>query len=258
MFSKSLKKKQKLDLLLSQIGETRGRDCLLVTNGDNNGALNYHLRVHGGRWTWVENETEHIEEMEQLLGDPVLAGDPARIPAADSSFDVAISIDVHEHVVDCRVFNRELRRVTRPGGMVVVTTPNGDAWKPVTVLKNLIGMKKEKYGHKVIGYNLAQHRAMLTEAGLVPAESGSYSRFFTEMMELMINFGYVAVLARKSRARVDEGTIVPSSEEQLRSVEKQYRIYSFLYPVLHRVSRLDRLLSCFTGYAVSQVARRPE
>lgn len=72
MFSRSLKKQQKLALLREQIGEARDRKCLLVTHGDNNGALNHHLRAHGGRWTWVENESKQITEMEGLLGEPVL------------------------------------------------------------------------------------------------------------------------------------------------------------------------------------------
>jgi SAM-dependent methyltransferase len=257
MFSKTLKKQQKLRLLLRQLGPTAGRDCLLVTNGDNNGALNYHLRAHGGRWTWVENEPDHVAEMEELLGERVLRGSPERIPAADASFDVVVSVDVHEHLDDCAPFNAELRRVARPGATVVVTTPNGDAWRPVTVLKQLLGMTKETYGHKVIGYNAVQHREMLRQVGLEPVAAGSYSRFFTELLELGINFAYVKFLGRKDGARVQDGTIAPSSREQLRKVEREYRLYAATYPLLFAISRLDVLLFFFTGYAVSVVARRP-
>ena len=58
IFSKSLKKKQKLHLLLRQIGDGAGKKCFLVTHGDNNGALNYHFRANGGHWTWVEYKEE--------------------------------------------------------------------------------------------------------------------------------------------------------------------------------------------------------
>ncbi len=257
LFSKTLKKKQKLRLLLDQIGDVTGKRCLLVTNGDNNGALNHHFRAHGGDWTWVENEEEHIAEMTALLGERVFPGRASRIPVEDAGFDVVVTIDVHEHLDDCSAFNRELFRVTRPGGIAVVTTPSGDPWKPVTVLKNLVGMTKERYGHKVIGYNVRQHRAMLRQAQLEPVAAGSYSKFFTEMLELMINFAYVKVLSRKGQARVKAGTIAPSSGEQLRAVEKQYRAYALAYPLLWMVSKLDLLLFFFRGYAVSVVAVRP-
>lgn len=257
MFSKGIKKRQKLDLLLRQIGPTEGKRCLLVTNGDNNGALNVHFRSAGGRWTWVENEPDHIPEMEELLGEEVRRGSGARIPAEDASFDVVISIDVHEHLDDCAAFNRELYRVAKPGAAVVVTTPNGDPWKPVTVLKNLVGMTKEKYGHKVIGYNVRQHTEMLADAGLRVTSAASYSKFFSEMLELGINFAYVVVLSRKAKSGAREGTIAPTSRDQLKSVEKQLRLYSAVYPFFHFVSRLDLLLFFCTGYAISVVARRP-
>ena len=256
MFEKSLKKKQKLALLLRQVGDLSGKQCLLITNGDNNGALNWHCRQHGGSWVWVENESEHIDEMRGFLQEPVLKGQPDSIPVEDGSQDVVISIDVHEHLDDCEVFNRELARVTRPGGTVVVTTPNGDSWKPVTVLKHLLGMKKEQYGHKVVGFNRRQHEEMLGRVGLTTVSAGSYSRFFTELLELGINFAYVKVLSRKSREKVSAGTIAPSSGKQLNSVGKQFRLYAAIYPFLSTISKLDLLLTPLTGYAVSVVARK--
>jgi len=258
LFAKTLKKQQKLALLLRQLGPAEGQRCLLVTNGDNNGALNWHFREHGGDWSWVENEASHIAEMEQLLGQPVLHGSPERIPVEDAGFDVVISIDVHEHLENCRPFSRELQRVVRPGGRAIVTTPNGDLFKPVTALKRLIGMTKEKYGHFVYGYNVRQHETMLREAGMEPIASGSYSRFFTEMIELALNFGYVMLLSRKKKPDFEQGTIAPSSGQQLESVAKQLKIYSAIYPVLRTVSALDAIFFFFTGYAVSVVGRRPK
>lgn len=257
MFARSLKKRQKLHLLLEQIGNVVGKQCLLITNGDNNGALNYHFRSNGGEWTWVENEPEQIPEIETFLGDSVLAGDAASIPAADGSFDVVVSIDVHEHLDDCGPFNRELLRVTRPGGMIVVTTPNGGNWRPLTVVKNLVGMTPDKYGHKVVGYTVGQHQSMLREVGLQPTSSGSYSRFFTELIELTINFAYVMVLSKKSKKVRPEGRIAPGSSDELSSMSRQFKLYSRLFPILNAVSSLDRLLFFLTGYAVSVVARRP-
>jgi SAM-dependent methyltransferase len=257
MFAKSLKKRQKLDLLLEQIGEVGGKRCLLITNGDNNGALNHHFRSHGGSWIWVENEPDQIPEIESFLGEPVLAGQADTIPSADASFDVVVSIDVHEHLDDCEPFNRELLRVTRPGGMTVVTTPNGGNWRPLTVLKNLVGMTPEKYGHNVVGYTVRQHEFMLREVGLQPTSSGSYSRFFTELIELMINFAYVMVLSKKSKEARPEGRIAPGSSEELRSMGGQFKLYSRVFPILNAVTKLDRLLFFLSGYAVSVVARRP-
>ena len=46
------------------------------------------------------------------------------LPLDDASVDAAAAIEVIEHLENPRAFVRELVRVTRPGGWVVVTTPN--------------------------------------------------------------------------------------------------------------------------------------
>ncbi len=50
-----------------------------------------------------------------------------RIPADDASFDVAISSEVIEHVHDKDAMLKELRRLIKPGGYLLLTTPNYNA-----------------------------------------------------------------------------------------------------------------------------------
>ena|SRR6266545_4584706 len=50
--------------------------------------------------------------------------DTGRLPLADGSVDAAVAVEVIEHLENPRAFVRELTRVVRPGGWVVVTTPN--------------------------------------------------------------------------------------------------------------------------------------
>lgn len=45
------------------------------------------------------------------------------LPFADATFDLVTCLDVIEHTPDDRVTLAELRRVTRPGGLLVVTVP---------------------------------------------------------------------------------------------------------------------------------------
>jgi 2-polyprenyl-3-methyl-5-hydroxy-6-metoxy-1,4-benzoquinol methylase len=47
-----------------------------------------------------------------------------RIPLAENGADVVAAVETIEHVENPRALMRELTRVTRPGGWVVVTTPN--------------------------------------------------------------------------------------------------------------------------------------
>lgn len=257
VFQRSLKKRLKVDLLRHHLGDCSGQRCLLVTCGDNNGAINYRLKEAGGDWRWAELEPHHIQDMEAFLGEAVHHAEPGRLPFDADAFETVVSIDVHEHLVDPRPFCSELYRVVRPGGRVIVTVPNGDWWKPANLIKRLVGMTEEKYGHVRIGYNLRELQGLLGTVGFRPYATGSYSKFFTEMLELGINFGYVMVLSRRSPVTVEQGTIAPSSASQLGAVSGAYRLYTAVYPVLRLISRLDRVLPFATGYAVVVEARRP-
>jgi SAM-dependent methyltransferase len=61
-------------------------------------------------------------DVDELECAPI--GPDGRLPYADGSFDAVVSLEVVEHVEDQFAFLRELARVTRHGGRVVVTTPN--------------------------------------------------------------------------------------------------------------------------------------
>jgi SAM-dependent methyltransferase len=54
----------------------------------------------------------------------------AALPFAAASFDVLVSLQVVEHVWDCHQFLRECRRVLRPGGRLVLSTPNRLTFSP--------------------------------------------------------------------------------------------------------------------------------
>lgn len=255
MFRRSLKKQLKLEALLKEIGDTAGQRCLLVTCGDNNGALNWHFRHAGGTWTWGDLEARCLEEMGRFLGDPVDHLLPTSLPYPDDHFDCVVVIDVLEHLEQTANFLDELRRVLQPGGRAVVTVPNGDPRLLANRIKHLVGMTPGVYGHTRAGYTGAELTDAIAQTGLTPLSQSGYSRFFTEMMELAINFGYVFVLARKGR-RDAPGPIAPASSGELETHGLAYRLYSFMYPVMFSISRLDRLLTARTNNAVIVTAMK--
>ena len=260
MFRRTLKKQQKLRTLVELLGDLDGRACLLVTCGDNNGALNWHLREAGGNWSWVDAEPESVEEIRTLTGDPVSPLDKRDpiLPFPDGVFQVVVAIDVHEHLAEPAQLNRELSRVSGPGGQIIVTTPNGDGRKLAVRLKQALGMTPEVYGHRVIGYGVPELETQLQAVGLRPYASRSYSYFFTEVLELALNFVYVKVLSKGGRAGVRQGQVAPQNRDQLAAVGKGYRMYSLIYPILRSIAKLDFLDRSGVGYAVAVAARKGE
>lgn len=56
--------------------------------------------------------------------DRLFAADILSIPLVDNSFDVAVCSEVLEHVPLIRPAVKEMARVIKPGGILIVTTPN--------------------------------------------------------------------------------------------------------------------------------------
>jgi SAM-dependent methyltransferase len=54
----------------------------------------------------------------------LVRGDGARLPLDSASVDQVVSFETIEHVPDARAFVLELRRVLKPGGRLVLSTPN--------------------------------------------------------------------------------------------------------------------------------------
>jgi hypothetical protein len=114
-------------------------------------------------------------------------------------------------------------------------------------------MTKEIYGHVREGYNVDELEAMLYDAGTRPCASSEYSKFFTELLELMINFAYVKVLSTKGKERI---SISPTSKDNLKQVKKSFKLYSVFYPIFWLVSQMDILLPFEKGYAAVVEAKK--
>lgn len=231
------------------LGETKGKKCLLVTCGDNNGALNWYFREHGGEWTWVDVSGDNHDQISELLHEPVhrLKDDDFPMPA--EQFDCVVSIDVLEHLPQDQPFLNELKRVLKLGGKAVITVPNGDPRLLANKIKWRLGMTPDVYGHTRAGYTAEELSDAIRSSGLEPQESGGYSRFVTEMIELVINFGYVRVLTKR-RAGVPPGHIAPVSARELKRHGLAYKLYSLVFPVARGISWLDHFLPGRVNYAV--------
>lgn len=257
MFHRSIKKKQKMKALLELLGDTNGKKCLLITNGDNNGALNWYFREHGGQWTWADVSGENNDQIARLLNETVHAYSEDDFQSTDGQFDCVVSIDVLEHLRQDQPFLGELRRVLKPGGKAVVTVPNGDAKLLANRIKWKLGMTPDVYGHTRAGYTVAELSDAIRRSGLEPEASGGYSRFVTEMIELVINFGYVRVLSKK-RGGAQPGHIAPVSSGELKTHGVAYKVYSVLFPIAWGISKLDNLFPARTNNAVIVTAIKQE
>lgn len=57
-----------------------------------------------------------------------IVGDAASIPLSDGSIDVVVSFETIEHIPQYKKFLQELRRVMKPNGVLIVSTPNDEEY----------------------------------------------------------------------------------------------------------------------------------
>jgi SAM-dependent methyltransferase len=69
-----------------------------------------------------------------------VAGDACHLPLASNSFAVVISSECIEHTTDPRLALREIYRVTRPDGVIVVTVPN-QRWHFAVTIANTLNLR---------------------------------------------------------------------------------------------------------------------
>lgn len=96
--------------------------------------------------------------------------DAGRLPLPDEVADVVVAAETIEHVENPRAFMRELIRLARPGGAVVVTTPNQLSWlsKMTLLLKNeFSAFRAGSYPAHLTALLEVDLRRIATECGVV-------------------------------------------------------------------------------------------
>ena len=115
-------------LVREQIGDVSGLHVLEVACG--RGGFSSELARAGACVTGCDFSFVAVRVAEAKLGvnhrPPVkfIQGDAQNLPFANDSFDVVISCETIEHLPDASKALREMRRVSRPGGKLFLTTPN--------------------------------------------------------------------------------------------------------------------------------------
>jgi ubiquinone/menaquinone biosynthesis C-methylase UbiE len=102
----------------------KGKRVLEIGLGQ--GAESEQLSRRGARWTGLDLTSESVRRVQVRLAlrdlpyEGLLRGSATHIPAADSSFDVVFSHGVLHHVPDILAAQKEVNRILRPNGRLVV------------------------------------------------------------------------------------------------------------------------------------------
>lgn len=107
-----------------------GKDVLDVASGEGYGSAMLASRARSVRGVDISHDAvNHATERYAALDNlRYLQGSAAAIPLADDSVDVVVSFETIEHLLEQDEMMAEIRRVLRPDGILVMSSPNKEVY----------------------------------------------------------------------------------------------------------------------------------
>jgi SAM-dependent methyltransferase len=154
---------RRLDLIFEEVltGELAG--SALLDAGCGTGLFSARAAHRGANVTSLDVGPNLLAEVAKKCDSERVVGDVQALPFPDASFDVVVSTEVIEHTPEPARAIRELVRVAKPGGTVVITTPNR-TWLPAVQLSGGLGLRP--YHGRENWISFGQLAAALRDAGV--------------------------------------------------------------------------------------------
>ncbi len=153
------------------------------------------LQSSGAQLHGMDVSPESVEYVKKHITPNAKVGAVEDIPYPDNTFDKVLFCEVIEHVEDDAKVLREIRRVLKPGGRVVITTPSLKGFRATAKLKQL-GHHHGGEFHYRDGYMPKDLERKLTENGYRHVETRQ-SIFL--LSELIMELTKVVFLMKRKR-----------------------------------------------------------
>lgn len=163
----------------------RGKTVLDLACGEGYGAL--LLAGTASRVTAIDVNAEIIDRARKKYPRPHLhfnQGAVEALPVEDHVFDIVVSFETLEHTDHQEQMMTEIRRVLKPEGLLIISTPDKKWYSDATGYHNPFH-RKELYGHEFDGL-LSRHfknvsrlrQKFLNGSVILPAASSSPALFY--------------------------------------------------------------------------------
>lgn len=247
LFQASPLKRRKLDMLRLHMDPPETRRSLDI--GSDNGVVSLMLRKMGGEWASADLEETTVTSIRELVQSEVYQVNGEQFPFAAESFDQVLIVDFLEHIEHDRACLREIHRILKPQGIVVINVPNPkDGF--LRTLRYSLGQTDQRHGHLRPGYSLAQIKELLGDMYTVE-RSMAYSRIFSEIVDTCI-VGALDLLKGASHGK--KGGVVRGGDFQ--KIKKTFALYQVLAPLFRLMVWFDSLFPFLRGNMLIVRARK--
>ncbi len=125
-------------------------DSRVLNVGAATGASSEWLKPFG-RVVSLESDPDTCRFLRDQLQMEVIEGSVSRLPFPDSHFDMVCAFDVLEHVEEDTLAMKEMKRVLKTGGLLMLTVP---AFRFLWSSHDLVNHHKRRYTKKAITHKL--------------------------------------------------------------------------------------------------------
>ncbi|MBU6448554.1 MAG: methyltransferase domain-containing protein [Rhodospirillales bacterium] len=171
----------------------RGMDVLDVASGEGYGTA--LLSQVAKSVIGVEIDAEVVDAARREFNRDNLRyeqGNACSLPLKDAVVDVVVSFETLEHFAEHEQFFREIRRVLKPGGLLIISTPDRDAYSPFNIPPNPFHVKEltaKEFSYLVTGHfknhAVAAQRAIIGSV-ILHSESSAKIHAFEKRSDQLI------------------------------------------------------------------------
>ena len=154
--------------------------------GSGEGIFYYELGRRGIKLNGIDYSLEALRNMREKLQAAhvellVCNANAQKLPFKKRSFDQIICLDVLEHLPDAQAALKEMSRVLRKHGVIIITVPN-ELYLTKPVLPINFKEHLKVIGHETAGFGYQQLKAMLEKEGFRIVRHEYYLKFFGRIM----------------------------------------------------------------------------
>lgn len=194
-------------------------------------ALRRRLPSDSFKYVGIDLEPDAIKVAKEYIKptDTVKLDSVTGMSFAENTFDSIVYLDVIEHVDDDKKSLSEAYRVLKPGGTLVISTPDSDAPLTDTFFCEYMHDHDHMANHRA-GYSATELSEMLKEANFKVEMVRHTNYFLSELLITLSKLGY-RILKPKYKSQAD---VVEVSSSPLFSIYKL-----FVFPVGYLIGRVE-------------------
>jgi len=121
--------------------DTLNKNAAVLEIGCGTGKISEHLVKITTDLTVNDISDKLCNKLTDRLNVKTLLGSCLNLPAADNTFDLIVSSECVEHTPSPYKAFLEMKRILKPGGRIIITTPNM-LWFPVLLMSRLFKIRK--------------------------------------------------------------------------------------------------------------------